>query len=67
TTAVDGKEVNWESLTAAIRENAGNSGNTEVIIRGDENVPYGRAIAALDRVRLAGIESISLQTVRTGE
>ncbi len=66
-TAIDGEEVSWETVTAAIRDIAGSSGNTEVIIRGDENVPYGRAVAALDRVRLAGIESISLQTVRSGE
>jgi biopolymer transport protein ExbD len=65
--AVDGIEVAWESVTSAIRERAGETGAIEVIIRGDENVPYGRAVAALDRVRLAGLESISLQTVRTGD
>ncbi len=65
--AVDGVEVAWESVTSAIKERAGETGAVEVIIRGDENVPYGRAVAALDRVRLAGLESISLQTVRTGD
>jgi len=66
-TGINGEEVSWESVTAAIRDIAATSGNPEVIIRGDENVSYGRAVAALDRVRLAGIESISLQTVRTGD
>lgn len=66
-TAIDGEEVSWETVTASIRDRASVSGNTEVVIRGDENVSYGRAVAALDRVRLAGIESISLQTVRSGE
>jgi len=66
-TAIDGEEVSWEAVTAELRALADSSGNTEVIIRGDENVPYGRAVAALDRVRQAGIESISLQTVRNGE
>ena len=66
-TAIDGEEVAWESVTAVIREKALETGAVEVIIRGDEAVPYGRAVAALDRVRLSGLESISLQTVRTGE
>ncbi len=66
-TAIDGEEVAWESVTAVIREKALKTGAVEVIIRGDEAVPYGRAVAALDRVRLSGLESISLQTVRTGE
>ncbi|RKX77387.1 MAG: hypothetical protein DRP70_10340 [Spirochaetes bacterium] len=66
-TAIDGEEVSWETVTVSIRDIASVSGNTEVIIRGDENVPYGRVVAALDRVRLAGIESISLQTVRIGD
>ena len=66
-TAIDGVEVSWEALTAEIRKIAEVQTDTEVIIRGDENVPYGRAVAALDRVRQAGIESISLQTVRSGE
>ncbi|MCK5249526.1 MAG: biopolymer transporter ExbD [Spirochaetaceae bacterium] len=66
-TAIDGVEVAWESVTAALRERAEEIGAVEVIIRGDEAVSYGRAVAALDRVRLSGLESISLQTVRTGE
>ena len=66
-TAIDGVEVAWESVTAALRERAEETGALEVIIRGDEAVSYGRAVAALDRVRLSGLESISLQTVRTGE
>lgn len=66
-TAIDGEEIAWESVTAVIREKALETGAVEVIIRGDEAVPYGRAVAALDRVRLSGLESISLQTVRTGE
>ena len=66
-TAIDGVEVAWESVTAALRERAEETGAVEVIIRGDEAVSYGRAVAALDRVRLSGLESISLQTVRTGE
>jgi len=66
-TAVDGVEVSWDALTSVLKESAGDQKNMEVIIRGDENVPYGRAVAALDRVRLAGIESISLQTIRSGD
>ena len=67
TAALDGEEISWESVTSAIRELSELTGANEVIIRGDENIPYGRAVEALDRVRLAGLESISLQTVRTGD
>lgn len=65
--ALNGEETSWESVTNALRELSELTGAREVIIRGDENIPYGRAVEALDRVRLAGLESISLQTVRAGD
>ena len=67
TTALDGREVPWEGLSAAIRDAASETGITEVVVRGDENIPYSRAVAAIDRVRIAGLEAISLQTVRAEE
>jgi biopolymer transport protein ExbD len=65
--SLDGEEIPWESVTNAIRTISEETGSVEVIIRGDENIAYGRAVAAMDRVRLAGLESISLQTVRSGD
>ena len=64
---LNGKEVPWESLTSAIEVLISQTAADEVIIRGDENLPYERVVAALDRVRLAGLETISLQTVRRRE
>ena len=64
TVAIGDKEVPWESITAEIKSLVEVSGVEEVVIRGDENLEYGRAVAALDRVRLAGLEAVSLQTVR---
>ena len=62
--AVNGESVAWESVTAAIAAAAKETGSFEVIIQADENLEYGRAVAALDRVRLAGLESAALQTLR---
>ena len=67
TAAVNGEEVDWDGLVSRITEISRETGSRDVVIRGDENIPYSRAVAALDRVRLAGLESISLQTVRNGE
>jgi biopolymer transport protein ExbD len=65
--ALDGNEIPWESVTTAIRDLAEQTGAVDVIVRGDENVPYGRVVAALDRIRLAGLDSITLQTERSGD
>ncbi len=65
--ALDGEEVIWESLTAEIMRKAAETGAMEVILRADEELPYGKAVAALDRIRLAGLEAISLQAVKSRE
>lgn len=67
TVALDNREIPWEGLVAEISRAAAETGATEVILRGDESIPYSRAVAAIDRVRLAGLDSVSLQTVRSSE
>lgn len=67
TVAVDEDEVAWEGVVSAISAAAEETGAVEVIVRGDENIPYSRAVEAIDRVRLAGLDAVSLQTVRTRE
>lgn len=62
--AVNGESVAWESVTAAIAAAAEETGALEVIVQADENLEYGRAVAALDRIRLAGFEAAALQTLR---
>ena len=64
TVAVNGESVAWESVTAAITAAAKETGALEVIVQADENLEYGRAVAALDRIRLAGFEAAALQTLR---
>ena len=66
-TAVNGTSVAWEAVVAALRNAADETGAPLVVIRGDEEVPYGRIISALDRVKLAGLEAVTLQTVRASE
>lgn len=67
TVAVDDDEVPWESVVTAISAAAAEKNAVEVIVRGDENIPYSRAVEAIDRVRLAGLDAVSLQTVRSSE
>ncbi len=67
TVAVEGEEISWESVVSAISAAAEKTGASEVIVRGDEDIPYGRAVEAIDRIRLAGLEAVSLQTVRLAE
>ena len=43
------------------------TGAVEVILRADEGLPYGKAVAALDRIRLAGLDAITLQAVKSRE
>ena len=64
---MDDDEVPWEGVVSAISAAAREKGAAEVIVRGDENIPYSRAVEAIDRVRLAGLDAVSLQTVRSTE
>ena len=64
TLALDGEEVTWESLARSIEDRIGETGASEVTIRGDENVDYGTVVSAMDRIRKAGLEAVSLQTIR---
>ncbi len=64
--ALNGEDTEWAALSEAIRASAGENSSAEVIIRADEKAPYGQVVTLMDRIRLAGLEAISLQTVRSG-
>ncbi len=64
--ALNGEDTEWAALSEAIRASARENSSTEVIIRADEKAPYGQVVTLMDRIRLAGLEAISLQTVRSG-
>lgn len=61
--ALEGTEIPWESLAAELTAMAAERNISEVIVRGDESVPYGRVVSLLDRIRKAGLEAITLQAV----
>jgi len=65
-TALEGSDIAWESVSDTMRELAREKGIVDVIIRADKDIPYARMVEALDRVRQAGLDSISLQTLRSG-
>jgi len=65
TILLDGEDISWDELTNAVIKKSSSMQVTEVIIRGDENISYGKAVAALDRVRQAGIDAVTLQTLRS--
>ena len=62
-TRLNGRNVSMDSLTEAIMLAMEESGGSEVVIRGDKSVPYEFAVSVLDRVRLAGSNAVSLQTL----
>jgi biopolymer transport protein ExbD len=65
TILLDGEDISWDELTNAVINKSRSMQVPEVVIRGDENISYGKAVAALDRVRQAGINAVTLQTLRS--
>ena len=64
--SINGEEVEWNSVESVLQDEAENQVVQEIVIQGDESIDYGRIIATLDKVRRAGFEIISLQTIRSG-
>ena len=64
--SINGEKVEWNSVESVLQDEAENQVVQEIIIQGDESIDYGRIIATLDKVRRAGFEIISLQTIRSG-
>lgn len=67
TSDLNGQDIPWESISSALQKHRSENGATQVIIRGDESIAYQRIVEAMDRVRLAGVELISLQTLRNNQ
>jgi len=62
--SIDGEGVEWDLIESVLRDEAANQAVRELVIQGDESIEYERIIAALDKVRRAGFETVSLQTIR---
>jgi len=62
--SIDGEGVEWGLIESVLRDEAANQAVRELVIQGDESIEYERIIAALDKVRRAGFETVSLQTIR---
>jgi len=62
--SIDGEGVEWDLIESVLRDEAANQVVRELVIQGDESIEYERIIAALDKVRRAGFETVSLQTIR---
>ena len=58
---LEGAPIAGEELTARLRAARGRVA-VDVVIAGDQNTPYQAIIAAMDRVRAAGVESVALTT-----
>jgi biopolymer transport protein ExbD len=59
---VNAKPVQESEMTARINEILENAMEKFVLIKADEEVPYGAVMAAMDQLRQAGIEDIGLIT-----
>ncbi|HHX40975.1 MAG TPA: biopolymer transporter ExbD [Armatimonadetes bacterium] len=58
----DGRATTPEQLRARLRMRAAKSTEDRVIIKGDQQVPYGKIMMVLDEVKLAGFSHIALAT-----
>ncbi len=64
---LNGQEVIWSELTARVLDAWQQSETDTVVIQADDAVPYGSIVRAMDGIRMAGVETLSLQTVRPVE
>ncbi len=60
---VDKRETDLERLTLLLKQKA--ESNTRLLLFADQKVSYQRLFQVMDRIKLAGIESISLQAIGT--
>ena len=59
---VEGHPVVDAMLVEEVRKAGGGAPDVAVYLEGDEAVAYGRVLAAMDALRLAGIERVALVT-----
>ena len=58
---IDKQRVDLEELTQTLEEMTGDEKNPGVLLFADKNIPYQDLFKVLDRIRLAGLNRISLQ------
>jgi biopolymer transport protein ExbD len=59
---IDQVAVRFEKLSGRLKQLQHDMTDVRVIINGDDQADFGRAIAVLDEVRAAGIKKISIRT-----
>jgi biopolymer transport protein TolR len=64
---LDDKETDFATLEQLLRQTAQNAPETEVQLRADESVPYGKVIALMGLAREAGLQKIGFVTQPASE
>ena len=59
---IDEKPVRFEDLPSSFKKLKNADPDVRVIINGDDQADFGRAIGVLDEVRRAGIKKVSIRT-----
>jgi biopolymer transport protein ExbD len=59
---LDQAPVRFEDLPARLKQLRRSDPNLKIIINGDDQADFGRAIGTLDEVRRAGINKVSIRT-----
>jgi biopolymer transport protein ExbD len=62
--SVGARMVSEDQFVQALREEAARKGRSSVLLLGDASIPYRALVGVMDRARAAGIETISLGTLK---
>lgn len=62
--SVGSRMVSEEQFVQAVREEAARARQTSLLLLGDASIPYRVLVSVMDKARAAGMESISLGTLK---
>ena len=62
--SVGSRIVTDDEFVQALREEAARAGTTSMLLLGDAGIPYRTLVSVMDRARIAGIETVSLGTLK---
>ncbi len=64
---LDDQEVRVEVLTELVRQRMETADSKQVYLRGDTGVPLGQLMEVIDRLKAAGVQDMSILTLKPGE
>ena len=64
TISVGSRIVSEAQFVQAVREEASRAAKTSLLLLGDASIPYRALVSVMDKARAAGIETISLGTLK---